>query len=132
MQTKTVPQERTAQLLKHTAKWQRSTYDLQQQLTQVQQSTSNNGGTSFGAWSNVASCTPVSSGPSQVQCRTLAQTGWSAVDTCRTIQGGETINNAGKDSQTTTYTTDSKCAYSAPQVTENLDSCTEKPKSSGP
>ncbi|HRF04431.1 PilC/PilY family type IV pilus protein [Accumulibacter sp.] len=132
IQTKTVLQERTAQLMKHTAKWQRSTYNLQQQLTQVQQSTSNNGGTSFGAWSNVASCTPVSSGPNQVQCRTLAQSGWSAVDTCRTIQGGETINNAGKDSQTTTYTTDSKCAYSAPQVTENLDSCTAKPKSSGP
>ncbi|HRI91772.1 MAG TPA: PilC/PilY family type IV pilus protein [Accumulibacter sp.] len=122
----------TSQLRRATGQLQMVTSLLQQQLTQVQQRTSSNGGTSFGAWSDVASCTPVTNGTNRVDCQTLAQTGWTGVSACSTINGGTRINNPGTDSQTTTYTTDSQCRYSSPSTT-NVTSCTASgTASSGP
>ena len=133
LQTRTRDQikERTSQLQSQGGQIQSKTYQLQQRLTQVQKRTSSNGGTSWSGWSNVASCSPVSSGTNLAQCQTLAQSGWNDVSSCTAVAGGVTVANAGTDSAVTTYTTRSECQYNAP-AWSNVSACTAITKSTGP
>jgi len=121
------PAYQTSELRMITGVRQMKTSVLQQRLTQVQQSTSSNGGSSYGDWSTInidSSCTPVTSGNNRVQCQTLSPTGWSEVERCTEVAGGATVTNPGSDNQTTTYTTKSECRYSDPGWTDS--ECTEK------
>ncbi|WP_301102205.1 PilC/PilY family type IV pilus protein [Propionivibrio sp.] len=128
--TKTQIQTQTSQLQSKTGQRQSRTYTLQQRLTQVQQRTSSNGGTSWGGWTDVASCSPVTSGMDRVQCQTLVQSAWNSASSCTTIAGGTTVINAGTDLEATIYTTRSECQYTTPTAWGDVGSCTAVAKSS--
>lgn len=129
-QTSTL-QSSTSTLQAQTSTLQSRSYSLQQQLTQVQQSTSSNGGATWSAWSNVATCVPVSG---QVQCQLLATSAWTNVSTCNvvTASANPAVVNPGQDSQHLLYTTTSSCQYAAPTAWANAGSCTTVSKSAGP
>lgn len=126
--TFTQTQERTAQLQSQSGQRQSKTYQLQQRVTQVQQRSSSNGGTSWGSWTNVASCVPDPSGTDRVQCQTLGLSGWNNVASCSVIAGGTTVTNAGTDLEYTTYTTGSECQYTTPSWVD-VGSCSPVAKS---
>ncbi len=131
-QTKTQPQYRTSQLQQQIGQRQQYVGQLQTNITQVQQNTSSNGGISWNGWSNVASCSPVTSGTTRIQCRTLPASGWN--DTalaCTRIVGGTSVANAGTDSEKTTYTTDVNCQYANYQW-QNTATCTLQAPSASP
>jgi type IV pilus assembly protein PilY1 len=128
--TKTQAQSSTSQLQSMTAQLQSKTYLLQERVTQVQQKTSSNGGTTWTAWTNVASCSPVTSGTNRSQCQTLAQGAWTNASSCTTATGGTTVTNPGTDSEVTTYTTARSCQYTSPSWA-NVASCSAVAKSTG-
>lgn len=127
--TKTQTQQRTSQLQSQIGQLQSRTYQLQQRLTQVQQRNSSNGGVSWTGWTNVASCTPVTSGINRVQCQTLAVGSWTGVSSCTVNAGNTVVNNPGGDNETTTYNTKSECQYSSATSWANVASCTAVAKS---
>jgi hypothetical protein len=107
------------------AQLQSNTHRLQQNLTQVQQLTSSDGGTRWTGPSNVDKCTPKAG---SVRCSVLAASGWLDVASCTVVKGGVT-GSGGED--TKTYTTDSACQYDDGKW-ENADSCTAVTKPVGP
>lgn len=132
LQTRTLTQwqEMTSHLQRQVARIKTTTYQLQQKVTQVQQRTSGNGGTTWSGWTNVDSCSPVSSGTNQVRCQVLEQSGWNAASSCREMTGSVIVTHPGTDQEQTTYTTDSQCRYSEPQVSQtDGGSCTPVAKS---
>jgi hypothetical protein len=99
-----------------------SAYVLQQRVTQVRKRTSSDGGLTWTAFGDVASCSPVTG---QVDCVTLAR--GSAADTpklhlCRRRHHGD--RREGTDSEVTTYTTRVECSYRDPGWANTTSSCT--------
>ncbi|MCP5228670.1 PilC/PilY family type IV pilus protein [Accumulibacter sp.] len=130
--TKDQDKESTSQLQSRTALVESKTYQLQQQLEQVQEQTSSNGGTTWTAWNNVATCTVVKSGTNRVQCRTLPQSGWNNVSSCTVVAYNVVVTNPNTDQERTTYTTGSACQYTSPSAWTTTASCTPVAKSPGP
>lgn len=126
--TKTQMQKRTGQLQSMTAQQKSKIYQLQQRLTQVQSRTSSNTGSTWTDWSNVASCTEVSSGKYQTQCQTLPTGGWTNAASCTVNAGNTVTNNPGTDYESLTYNTKSECQYTE-QAWTDVATCTAVAKS---
>lgn len=127
--TKTQTQEKVSLLQYQSGQRQSKTYQLQRRYTtQVQQRTSSNGGASWSGWSNVDTCTTVSSGTNRVQCQTASGPGsWSDVSSCSVVAYGS-VTSGGSDGGSTTYTTGYECQYTNPSWV-NTASCSTVAKS---
>lgn len=129
--TKTQAQEKVSKLQYQSGQRQSKTYQLQRRYTtQVQQRTSSNGGASWASWTNVDTCTTVSSGTNRVQCQAVAGPGsWADVSSCSVVTYGS-VTSGGTDGGATTYTTGYACQYTSPSWVDTA-SCTDVAKSGG-
>ncbi|MEF8747110.1 MAG: PilC/PilY family type IV pilus protein [Candidatus Accumulibacter propinquus] len=117
LQTRT----RTGHLQELTGPLQAKAYVLQQRVTQVRKRTSSDGGLTWTAFGDVASCSPVTG---QVDCVTLARGSAADTPSCTYVVGGTTVTGGGTDSEVTTYTTRVECSYRDPGWANTTSSCT--------
>ncbi|MEY4978337.1 MAG: hypothetical protein RLZZ352_607 [Pseudomonadota bacterium] len=117
----------TGTLQQQTASLQERTRSLQQRALQVQTRTSSNGGATWGAWSNVAECSPVSG---QRQCQISSTwSGWTNTASCTAVglPSGISVNpyieNPGTDTQRTVFKTQTECQYTGWTGYSNVASC---------
>jgi len=100
---------------------QSSTSNLQVQTGLLQQATSTNSGSTWTAWSNVASCTwKTSGGTTRTRCQYAAMSAWTnAAGTCTAVdQSASTSNN-------TTWNGDkTSCQYTAYTAAASAGTCT--------
>jgi type IV pilus assembly protein PilY1 len=106
---------------------QSSTSVLQVQTGQLQKATSADGGVTWTAWSNAASCTWDNTSSSRTKCQYLAMSAFSnAAGTCTAV------DQSGSTSSGTTWTGNkTNCQYTAYTTPAAAGSCTYKNQSGG-
>jgi Tfp pilus tip-associated adhesin PilY1 len=108
--TKTQLQKQTGQLQrKPKALYDKGTRHLHQQIRQVMQRTSDNGGITWSAWTPVAECKEKLG---KIQCQIASGfSAWYEVNACSIVAGGVFEAKADSDDVGTTYRTGVNCEY---------------------
>ncbi len=119
-------QKATSTMQSSTSTLQSSTSQLQISTSQLQKATSTNSGTSYGTWTNVTSCTWVTSGTNRTKCQYLAYTVPANTGSCTTLAQGTVSTNG------TIWTGPAtNCTYAAWTTPATVPSCTTLAQGTG-